>query len=95
MMTPGTSSIGRCPCGGTFRILPGVYESLDNALHVLSGPEHTFEQFRRLKEILERAKAKQDAPEVTVERIRSQLSPRRGGWIRRSARFVAAAHREK
>lgn len=65
----GTTS-GPCPnCGGTGRVPDGTYNSFGNVLELISGPSQTFEDLKRLSEILERARDQQALPEEVLAEI--------------------------
>jgi len=65
----GTTS-GPCPnCGGTGRVPDATYNSFGNVLELISGPSQTFEDLKRLSEILERARDQQALPEEVLAEI--------------------------
>ncbi|MCS3956331.1 hypothetical protein [Salinibacter ruber] len=73
-VTLAGNSAGPCPeCSGTGHIPDGVFNFVDEAVEVLSAPEHSSEQLRRLVALIEEASQENASPEEIEESIRTEL----------------------
>ena len=73
-VTLAGNTAGPCPeCGGTGRIPDGVFNFVDGAIEVISAPEYSLEQLRRLVALIEEASQENASPGEVEEMIRTEL----------------------
>lgn len=73
-VTLAGNTAGPCPeCGGTGHIPDGVFNFVDGAIEVISAPEYSLEQLRRLVALIEEASQENASPEEIEESIRTEL----------------------
>lgn len=64
---------GPCPvCGSMGTIPDGVYSAAGNVLRLLSGPQKTVEQLKRLAAVINEARRTQEEPNQIAERIKEE-----------------------
>jgi hypothetical protein len=69
-----STTVAACPfCGGGASIPDGIYESLGDAIKILSGGEATLAALRRLQEILQKAQNDNANPEAVAEEIKAKV----------------------
>jgi hypothetical protein len=68
------NTAGPCPkCGGMGRIPDGVYNFIDQTIHLVSGPATTIRDLQRLVQLLENARAQKDSGEEIARKIEKEV----------------------
>ncbi len=66
--------VDRCrKCGGRAWVPDGIYNFAGETIEVLSAPQRTIEELRRLEELLKDARARDQSPQQTADLIRAEL----------------------
>jgi hypothetical protein len=68
----------RCPrCGGSGRVLDGIFDFTENALRFISGPEQTVSDLERLAAILRAARERKASLEEIRQEVQAQVPQHR------------------
>lgn len=69
-LTMNSNKSGPCPtCGGMGSLPEGTISIINNAIHLISGPAHTVEQFKQLQRILSAAQKNKVPPNELAQQL--------------------------